>query len=167
MGQRIGLDLDRVVRVGSCQADLTSAFRPHDTPKQCPRSRWWIELGGCLGTAERHFTLACLQIRRVKTGIALPEERCLTSVVAYGERLLILPDTADTKMILKVLSHPWKMLDDRYAQALQLSLVANARKHQHLRRVHRAQRKNNLKSSRNALDLAVKSDLHTGGSLSL
>src|SRR6266481_5049203 len=70
-------------------------------------------------------------------------------------------------MILKVLPHPRKMLDDRYAQALQLSFVANARKHQHLWRVHRAQRQNNLESSRNALKFSLKSDLHAAGSLSL
>src|SRR5260370_27235577 len=68
-------------------------------------------------------------------------------------------------MILTVLSHPWKMLDDRYAQALQLSLIANARKHQHFGRVHRAQRQNNLKPSRDPFDFSIKSDLHTGGSL--
>src|SRR6266853_1796990 len=107
---------------------------------KCPRSRRWIELGACLGTADRYFTQACLQIRSVKTRIALPEERCLTSVVAGSERLLVFPDTANTKMILKVLPHPWKMLDDRYAKALQLSLIANARKHQNLWRVNRAQR---------------------------
>jgi hypothetical protein len=41
-------------------------------------------------------------------------------------------------MILKVLPYTWKMLDDRYAQALQLSLIANARKHQRAARHHRA-----------------------------
>ncbi len=176
MGQRIGLDLDRVIRVGSRQADLTSAFRPYDTSIQCPRSRRWIELGACLGTADWILALAGLQIRSVKTRIAFPEERCLNSVVAGNEGLLVFPDTTNTKMILKVLSHPWKMLDNRYAQALQVSLIANPRqvslianprKHQHLWRVHRAQRQNNFKSSRNALNFSLKSDLHTGGSLSL
>src|SRR6201985_4027885 len=96
--------------------------------------------------------------------MALPEECCLACIVAGSERSLILPDTANTKMILKVLSHTGKMLDDRYAQTSQLSFIANARKHQHLWRVHRAQRKNNLESSRNPLDFSVKSDLHTSGS---
>src|SRR5580704_17348180 len=114
----MGLDLERVLRVRSAKLNLTSAFWPHDTSKQGPRSRRWIELGGCLGAADRYFTLACLQIRSVKIRIALPEERRLTSIVARSERLLILPDTANTKMILKVLPYTWKVLENRYAQAL-------------------------------------------------
>src|SRR6267154_2534709 len=118
VGQWIGLHLYRVVRVGSGQANLTAPLRPHDTSIHCPRSRRWIKLGACLGTADGYFNLAGLQIRSIKTRIALPEERCLSSIVARSEQLLILPDTTDTKMILKVLSHTWKMLDDRYAQTL-------------------------------------------------
>src|ERR1700740_1260488 len=113
VGQRIGLDLYRVVGVGSGQANLTATLRTHDSSIQCPGSRGWIEPGACLGTAQRNFHLAGLQIRSVKSRIALPEECCLGSIVARSEQLLILPDTADTKMILKVLSHTWKMLDDR------------------------------------------------------
>src|SRR5207248_6237689 len=115
VGQRIGLDLYRVVRVGSRQANLTATFRPHDTSIHCPGSRRWIKLGACLGTADGYFNLTGLQIRSVKSRIALPEERCLSSIVARSERLLILPDTAESKMILKVLPHTWNMLDDRYA----------------------------------------------------
>src|SRR5258707_8281687 len=117
VGQRSGLDLYRVVGVRSGQANLTTTFRPYDSSIHCPRSRRWIKLGACLGAAQQNFHLAGLQIRRVKIRIALPEERCLSSIVARSERLLILPDTANTKMILKVLPHTWKMLDDRYAQA--------------------------------------------------
>src|ERR1700733_9610453 len=124
VGQRIGVDLYRVVRVESRQANLASAFRPYDTSIHRPRSRGRIKPGARFGTADGHFNLAGLQIRSVKTRIALPEERCLSSIVAMSEQLLILPDTADTKMILKVLSHTWKMLDDRYAETLQLSLIA-------------------------------------------
>src|SRR5258707_2784719 len=62
VGQRIGLDPYRVVRVGSRQADLTSAVRAYETSKQRPRSRRWIELGACLGTADGYFSLAGLQI---------------------------------------------------------------------------------------------------------
>src|SRR5258708_39004858 len=112
VGQRIGVDLYRVVRVESRQANLTATFRQYDTSIQCPRSRRWIKLGACLGTADGYFNLAGLQIRSVKTRIALPEERCLSSIVARSERLLILPDTAESGMILKVLSYTWKMLDD-------------------------------------------------------
>src|SRR5882757_4296937 len=117
VGQRIGLDLYRVVGVGSGQANLPSAFGAYDTSIQRPRSRGWIELCACLGARQRNFHLAGLQIRSVKTRIALPEEGCLASIVAGSERLLILPDTANTKMILKVLPCTWNMLDDRYAQA--------------------------------------------------
>src|ERR1700756_1240540 len=115
VGHRIGLDLYSVVRVGSRQANLTAAFRPHDTSIHCPGGRRWIKPGACLGTTDGYFNLTGLQIRSVKTRIALPEERCLSSIVARSERLLILPDTAKSRMILKVLSHTWKMLDDRYA----------------------------------------------------
>src|SRR6201993_1264356 len=51
VGQRIGLDLYRVVRVGSRQANLTATFWPYETSIQCPGSRRWIELGACLGAA--------------------------------------------------------------------------------------------------------------------
>ena len=105
MGQRIGLDLYRVVGVGSGQANLASAFRAYDTSIQRPRSRGWIELSACLGAAHRTFHLAGLQIRSVKTRIALPEERCLASIVAGSKRFLILLHTPDSKMILKVLSY--------------------------------------------------------------
>src|SRR5882757_5234052 len=74
-----------------------------------------------------HFSPACLQIRSVKIRIALPEERCFASIVAGSKRLLILPGTTNTKMILKVLSFTRKMLDNR-AQAFQFGLIAiNAR----------------------------------------
>src|ERR1700723_766710 len=66
VGQRIGLDLYRVVGVGSGQANLASAFRAYDTSIQRPRSRGSIELSACLGAAQRNFHLAGLQIRSVK-----------------------------------------------------------------------------------------------------
>ena len=55
--------------------------------------------------AQRNFHLAGLQIRSVKIRIALPEVRCLASIVAGNKRFLILPHTPDSKMILKVLSY--------------------------------------------------------------
>src|SRR4029077_1338835 len=116
-GQCIGLDLYRVVGIGSSQTNLAPAFRAYDTCIQRPGSRGWIELSACLGAAQRDFHLAGLQIRSVKSRIALPEERRLASIVAGSKRFLILPHTPDSKMILKVLSHTGKMLDNRYAQA--------------------------------------------------
>src|SRR5580700_8350617 len=80
VGQRIGLDLYRVVRVGSRQTNLTATLRPHDTSIHCPGSRRWIKPGSSLGAADGYFNLTGLQIRSVKTGIALPEERCLSSI---------------------------------------------------------------------------------------
>src|SRR5882762_8645588 len=117
VGQCIGLDLYKVVGIGSSQTNLAPAFRVYDTCIQRPGSRGWIELSACLGATQRNFHLAGLQIRSVKTRIALPEEGCLTRIVAGSERLLILPDTTNTKMILKVLPYTWKVLHNRYAQA--------------------------------------------------
>jgi len=52
----------------------------------------------------------------------------------------ILPDTARRRdVILKVVPHAWQMLYERNAQALQFGLIANARLHQDLRRMHGAQ----------------------------
>jgi choline dehydrogenase len=50
------------------------------------------------------------------TKITLEGKRATGVEIALDERLLVFPDTADSKMILKVLSHTWKMLDERYAQ---------------------------------------------------
>src|SRR5258708_1187858 len=117
VGQCIGFDLYRVVGIGSSQTNLAPAFRAYDTCIQRPRTPGSIELTPCLPPTHRNFHLAGLQIRSVKTRIALPEEGCLTRIVAGSERLLILPDTTNTKMILKVLSYTWKVLHNRYAQA--------------------------------------------------
>src|SRR6266576_5007215 len=102
VGQCIGLDLYRVVGVGSGQANLASASQAYDTCIQRPGSRGWIEPSACLGAAQRTFHQAGLQIRSVKTRIALPEECCLASIVAGSKRFLILPHTPDRKRILKV-----------------------------------------------------------------
>src|ERR1700722_8286528 len=85
----------------------------------------------------------------------------------YREGLLILPDTADAKMILKVLPHTRKMLHHRYSQAFQLNLVANPRQHQHFRRVHRAQRQHNFQASSNELYLSVIKNLYSSRSIAL
>src|SRR5262245_46924617 len=113
MGERISLDMNRVVRLVSGQTDLATAFWPHDASQQSPGSHGWIEPGGGLETAYGYFSLAGLQIWSVKSGIALPEERRFASIVAGSKRLMILPDTANAKMILKILSYTGKMLDNR------------------------------------------------------
>src|SRR5262245_20558500 len=96
------------------------------------------KLGGCLGTAERYFRLAGLQIRSFEAGITLPEVGRLAPVVTGSKRLLILPNTTDAEMVLKVLTNAGKVLYERDAKASQLGLVANAREHQHLWCMHRA-----------------------------
>src|SRR5215470_1188391 len=118
VGQCIGLDLNRVFGVWSGQTDASAALRPYNASKQCPGPMWRVELGRCLGAAQRHFRLASLKIGCVQSRIAFPEERCLPSIVARGEGLLILPHTANSKMILKVLPHTWKVLDNRNSQSL-------------------------------------------------
>jgi len=50
-----------------------------------------------------------------------------------SDRLRILPDTTDTKVILEVLTHSREMLHDAYPEALKFSFVADARLHQYLR----------------------------------
>src|SRR5262245_26224266 len=110
MRKRIGLNLDGVISVGSAQTNSTSAHGPYHTSKQCPTLMWWVELGSCFRGAVRNFHLASLQIGSIKIRIALPEERCLTSIVARSKRFLIFPNTANSSMVLKVLSYTWKML---------------------------------------------------------
>src|SRR5262249_39728734 len=123
--QRIGLDLDGVVGVRSRQTDTASALGTYNTSKQCPGIRRWIEFRGRLGTAQRYFYLASLQIRSFEAGITLPEVGCLAPVVAGRKRLLVLPNTTDAEMVLKVLTYAGKVLDERDSEASQLGLVAN------------------------------------------
>src|SRR3981081_4231644 len=104
---------------------------PHDACKQCPGTRRWAELGCCLCTAERHLTLAGLQIWSIEIRIALPEVRRFTHVVAWRECLWILPNTPKTNVVLKVFANAWKVLHARYSQPLQFGVVTNSRQHQH------------------------------------
>jgi hypothetical protein len=39
-------------------------------------------------------------------------------VVAWRKRFLVLPDAANSGVVLKVLPHPWKMLHQRDSEAL-------------------------------------------------
>src|SRR5262252_9119891 len=120
----------------------------------------WIELGRSLGAAQRDFRLASLKIGCVQSGIAFPEECRLASIVARGERFLILPHTANSKMILKVVSHTWKVLHNGYPQSLEFSLITNARQHQLFCGMNRAQREHHFESGIDALNLATILDLH-------
>ena len=52
-------------------------------------------------------------------------------VVAGSERSLILPDAADTKLILKVRPHTRKVLHPSIPQTLQFARITNSRLHQH------------------------------------
>src|SRR5262245_24697041 len=125
--QPIVLDLDRIVSVGSRQTDTTSALGPHNTSEQCPGIRRWVKFGGCLGTAQRYFHLASLQIRSIEAGITLPEVGGLAPVVSGSKRLLIFPNTTDGEMVLKVSTYAGKVLYERDSETSQLVLVANSR----------------------------------------
>src|SRR5215831_7731759 len=50
--KHIGLDLDRVVEIGTCQTNLPSAFRPYEPSYQCPGGHRRIELCSCFGAAD-------------------------------------------------------------------------------------------------------------------
>ena len=68
--------------------------------------------------SKRYFSLNCLYVWGVEPRIALPEERCLAGIVAWGKRFLVVPDTANTWVVLKVLPNTWKMLHKRDSEAL-------------------------------------------------
>src|SRR5262249_29821933 len=125
--QVIALDLDRVVSGGSRQTDAALALCSYNASEQCPGIQRWIKLGGCFGGAERKFPLASLQVGSIEGGIALPEVGSFGPVVSGSKRLLTLPDTTDSEMVLKVLSHARKVLRDGNSEASQLGLVANPR----------------------------------------
>jgi hypothetical protein len=95
---------------------------------------------GILRGEQRKFCLQELDIRSNKTVVALPEQRHLASVVAWSERLLVLPDTGDHDVILKVLPHTWQMLNDRDVELLQFSFIPDAGLHEQLRRVDASHR---------------------------
>src|SRR6266404_5592294 len=96
MRQCVGLDLDRGLRIGSLQADTAPALWPHDACMQCPGTRRRAELGCCLCTAERHLTLAGLQIWSIEIRIALPEVRRFSHVVTWREGVWIAPNDSTT-----------------------------------------------------------------------
>ena len=67
-------------------------------------------MGCCLGTADRNFALAGLEIRGIEIRIAFPEERRFTHVVAWLEGLRVLPNTPNADMVLEVLADARKVL---------------------------------------------------------
>src|SRR6202011_2449835 len=147
--------------------DAAPALWPHDACKQCPGTQRWAELGCCLCTAERHLTLAGLQIWSIEIRIALPEIRRFTHVVTWRECARILPNTPKTNVVLKVFANAWKVLYARYSQPLQFGLVTNSRQHQHLWRVDRAQRQYHLRGGSDALNLTIMGDLDAACSLTV
>ena len=66
-------------------------------------------------------------------------------------------------MVLQVLTDPGKVLHDGDAESLQFGPVADARLHQHLGGVDRAERQHNFGSRSNAVNVSVMGELHTGG----
>src|ERR1700730_8638574 len=97
--------------------------------------------------------------------IALPEVRRFSHIVAWGKWLRILPDTSKANVVLEVFPNAWKVLHTRYFQPFQFGLIAHSRQHQYLWRVYRAQRKYDLHSGSDALNLSAMNDLHAAGSL--
>src|SRR5262249_46283305 len=66
-------------------------------------------------------------------------------------------------MVLKSTSDPRQMLDDRDSETPQLALIADARLHQHLGRMHGTKRQDDLSSRSDAMELAVVRELHSRG----
>src|SRR5215471_14982111 len=165
--QVIAFDLYRVVSSGSRQTDAALAFCSYNASEQCPGIRRWIKSGSGFGATERKFPLASLQIRSFESGIALPEIGSFGPVVTGSKRLLRLPDTTDTEMVLKVLCHAGKVLHDGDSEASQLGPVADSRQHQHLWCMHRAERQHNLTPCAETMDLSFVGNLDSRRSLTM
>ena len=71
--------------------------------------------------------MTTLQIWNDEPWLALPEDGCFSRIIARRKLMFILPDTADTNMILKLLPDTRKVLHERYTKASQLVLVADPR----------------------------------------
>src|SRR5712672_173428 len=146
---------------------MAAAFWPHHGARPYPAELRHIEFGRGLRTGQRKFGLRGLQVWGVDTGVAFPEVGRLSAVVARGERLLILPDTVESGMVLKVLTDTGQMLHDGDAVSLQSGPVADTGLHQHLGGVDRAQGEHHLGSRADAVGLAVMGELHAGDSVAL
>ena len=114
----------------------------------------WIELGFVGG----HPRLHCdrLNVRRVERRISFPEPEKGRIYRSLGD----LPYVFNAYMILKVLSHSWKMLYQGYTEALQISLVTNSGLHQYLRRMDCTQRQNHLSTDSDAVDITLANNFH-------
>jgi hypothetical protein len=107
--QHICLDLHRVARVWAGQTDMAAALWPDHAPRtasqhpavriclRSPHWTWEVQPGRSANPA-------------VQTRVALREEGRRAPSVARRERLLVLPDTVETRMVLQVLTNPGKVL---------------------------------------------------------
>src|ERR1700732_3669496 len=144
---------------------MAPTFRSYDAHKKRPAAIWQTKSSSILCARLCRLSLASLQVRGVFPGVALPEVCRLGPVVMWGERLLILPDTADTRVILKVAPDTRQVVHHRYSQAFKPNPVPNPRQHQRFGCVYRAQKEHHFKSSSNGLDLSVIKDFYPRGSL--
>jgi hypothetical protein len=151
---------------GAGQTDSASAFGPHHGATPCPAELRQIKFGRDLRTRQRKFSLTGLQVWGVDTGVAFPEVGRLSPIAARRQRLLVLPDTIETRVVLHVLTDLWKMLDHRYPVPLRFGLVADTRLHQHLGGVDRAQRQHHFGSHADAVDRPVVGELRAGDAAS-
>src|SRR5690348_2616077 len=104
--------MERVERVRSCQADSSATLWLYESRQECPAFRRRAESSCRFRAGNRHFCLAGLQIRGFETGAALPKERSFTRIVTWSEGLLIFPDAGCHHVILEVLTHARKMLNN-------------------------------------------------------
>src|SRR5262249_62317772 len=123
---------------------MASAPGSDDTSKHLPTTLRQAKPCGILGARYGNLPQAHLYVRALHLRLACPKQCRLSQVVARRKRLLILPDAAKTRMVLKVLPDTRQMLDDRDAQALQVGLIADPRLHEDLGRLDGAEREHHL-----------------------
>ena len=116
---------------------------------------------------DRDFGLTGLQVWSFKAGVTFPEEGNLGGIVPRGREIGVLPQAPDVDMVLEVLPDARKMLYDRDAEGTQRGLVPDARMHEHLGGVDRAQGEDDFAPGRNAEVLALMHKLHAGGAPAL
>src|SRR5262249_54356878 len=106
---------------------------------------------GGLRSIERNLCQDRLQIGRVKGWITLPKESGLTTAVPHWKRCLILPDAWNDYVITQIPPDTRKILNDIDSGMVQFTLIADARLHEQLGRVDRAERKHNSAASGNPM----------------
>src|ERR1700737_4231844 len=102
---------------------MAPAFRPHHTAEQGPARLRQVESGRGLGRRPWSFALGGLQVWSVQTRVALPKIGRLTPGVARRQRPLIFPYTAESGVVLQVLTDPRQMPHHRGALWLQIDVV--------------------------------------------